>query len=632
VELFTGAFQVLGAVSTVAQAQADYPELEFAMPGPGWPSFSYAPRRFAEGDEPEAGLLAVHITGVTGGDAVPEAELVLRNRDGDSLLVYLPELTGLDADGVRLFVADDGSTHLAPADDDLLAAILTARNLAGLPTARSTVGQVLPIPARRPIQHRRAVAAWLCAAECEPRLRRGELGIDPQRGTFAFAEGDPAIGAPQLTVDYVEAFGGRIGARTFDHGRRAELPTRVVTQLGDAPAVARDHVYTGLQDALDALGDDGGSTEVVEIADSATYALDQPLLVDRLANGRVSIQAADGERPCIVLREPAPTSPPASPPAPVPGPAVVRSTVPLERLELSGLLLSGGVQVDRAVDAALISACTLDPRDGVRPSIVVMDDDRNSASTYLVCRTISGALTFGDGVERLTIADSIVDRFGGLAIAGPMAAPPPTLPATSPPVLRPASPPRPSDVPGLGLRPAGGAAALGLERVIAGTPLRAGAVLDPTTVRAETPVRNLHLERVTVLGRIRCETLEASECLLDDVTEVEDQQAGCIRFSRYELGSTLPRRYQCVPSDAQARAWTGAARCEAPLFGSRTFGWPNYLQLAARTPDSIRNASERRSEVGAFADRLNTLRERGFEIKTREFLPVGLTALALAET
>ena len=34
--------------------------------------------------------------------------------------------------------------------------------------------------------------------------------------------------------------------------------------------------------------------------------------------------------------------------------------------------------------------------------------------------------------------------------------------------------------------------------------------------------------------------LEASECLLDELVGVEDRQAGCIRFSRYEPGSILP--------------------------------------------------------------------------------------------
>jgi len=62
------------------------------------------------------------------------------------------------------------------------------------------------------------------------------------------------------------------------------------------------------------------------------------------------------------------------------------------------------------------------------------------------------------------------------------------------------------------------------------------------------------LERVTVLGRIHCDVLSASECLLDDVAVVEDRQSGCIRFTRFELGSVLPRRFQCVPSESEAAA------------------------------------------------------------------------------
>jgi hypothetical protein len=644
-ELFTGTFQRLGAIATIERDQSAHPDLEFSMGGPRWPSFSYAARRFAPGDEPEAGLLAVHVAVVDGGDWVPEAELVIVNRAGDSLLVYLPELDGIDADGVRMFIGADGSSHFAPAGDDALAAIQAARSLAGLPTARPSAGQVLPIAGRRPLQQRRPMAIELCSGRCRTRLLPGELGIDPERGTFAFAAGDPAIGGGRLSVDYVEAFSDRIGARTYTRDLDGSVPTRIVAQLGDAPLIARERVHTTFEDAFIHSGENGATEEVIEIADSATYILDQELVFDRLAGGRLTIRAANGVRPCIVLRGslPAspptsplsspPTSPPSSPPTP-PGGPILKFSSPLERLELGGLLISGGaVHIATPIKAALISACTLDPRTAAAASLIVTDEDRNSQSAYLICRSVSGGLTIGDGVEQVTIADTIIDRFGGLAIGGLTVGAPPASPPSSPPAGPPSSPPAsPPDTardaraflrstgPSVGLTRGG-------EMVRIATRVMAGDV-----GLTESPIRRLHLERVTVLGRIRCEVLEASECLLDDITRVEDQQAGCIRFSRYEIGSALPRRYQCVPSDEQSGAWTSPARCEAPLFGSRTYGWPNYVQLAARTPDSVRNASERRSEVGAFTGRLDTLRRRNFEIKTREFLPVGLSALALAET
>jgi hypothetical protein len=151
-------------------------------------------------------------------------------------------------------------------------------------------------------------------------------------------------------------------------------------------------------------------------------------------------------------------------------------------------------------------------------------------------------------------------------------------------------------------------------------------------MQAELSAQGVHLERVTVFGRVRCDVLDASEVLLDDLTFVEDQQAGCIRFSRYERGSVLPRRYECVPSDQQASACPPQARCLPPLFNSRRFARPDYAQLAAACPQEILTASEEGAEVGAFASALNTVRLKNLEIKLQEFLPVGLSALVIAET
>jgi hypothetical protein len=144
------------------------------------------------------------------------------------------------------------------------------------------------------------------------------------------------------------------------------------------------------------------------------------------------------------------------------------------------------------------------------------------------------------GVERLVVADSIVDQQGGVAIGGANTAP------------------------GDG----------------------------------EPPAPHVQLERVTVLGRIRCEVLSASESLLDGRVEVEERQPGCIRFSRYEPGSVPPRRYMCIPDEDDLRRCEGVARCLAPVFNSRRFGRPDYLQIAATCPAPILTGSESGAEVG----------------------------------
>jgi hypothetical protein len=142
----------------------------------------------------------------------------------------------------------------------------------------------------------------------------------------------------------------------------------------------------------------------------------------------------------------------------------------------------------------------------------------------------------------------------------------------------------------------------------------------------------VQLERVTVFGLVACEVLSVSESLLNDVVLVQDQQSGCVRFTRFERGSVLPRRYQCVPSESQAKACSERWRCLAPVFNSRRFGRPDYAQLAAACPTEILTASEAGAEVGAFAAALNTIRLSNLRTKLEEFMPVGLSAVIVAET
>lgn len=557
VEIFTGAFQPLAAVATVDQANADP-----AFPGPDpWPAFeARASAAALDNTAPENGLLSVLLTplGVPGG-FVPASELIVAGRSGRSLLVYLPEVAALGQDGLRLFVAEDGSTYEAPPDPVDSRDALEQRSLAGLGLARAAAGQILPIPGLWPLQQRRPVALDLCRCERSALLRPGELGIDPERGRFALAPGDPAIGQGEISVDYVEAFSHAVGARNFDRRDEAESPaTRRIARSGDAPGTAP--VYRSVAEAL---ADAANADEILEIADSATYAVAAEIAFAVPSVTRLTLRAAAGQRPCLVFYDA----------AGAPAPASLHVQSPLDDLELNGLLVSGGpLRIDDVVANLRLIACTLDPRAAALSgsSIIAPDADPNHRAQYLLCRCITGGLRVGAGIERIVLADSILDQRDGLALAGP----------------------------------------------------------DESAPPAEC---DLHLERVTVFGRVRCDVLEASECLLDDLVTVEDRQTGCIRFSRYELGSILPRRYECVPSDTQAEGCT-EFRCLPPSFNSRRFGRPDYAQLAAACPPEILAASEERAEVGAFAGALNPIRLANLEIKLAEFLPVGLSSVITAET
>jgi len=137
------------------------------------------------------------------------------------------------------------------------------------------------------------------------------------------------------------------------------------------------------------------------------------------------------------------------------------------------------------------------------------------------------------------------------------------------------------------------------------------------------------LSRCTVLGRAYVHRLECSESILDDYTVVDDTQDGCVRFSAWAQGSSLPRKYESVTiADG------------SPLFWSRRFGEAGYAQLldsadeqilaghTAGTP-SIRTGAQDGSEMGVFCRDGAAVKERSLLIKYQEYLPVGLAPVLI---
>jgi hypothetical protein len=137
------------------------------------------------------------------------------------------------------------------------------------------------------------------------------------------------------------------------------------------------------------------------------------------------------------------------------------------------------------------------------------------------------------------------------------------------------------------------------------------------------------LSRCTVLGRMFVHRLEASECILDEFSVVDDTQHGCVRFSAWAEGSVLPRQYESVEISDQS-----------PILTSRQFGQPGYGQLLASADAAIlapagatllAGAADG-SEMGAFARDKNPIKDRSILIKYQEYMPLGLVPVLVHVT
>jgi hypothetical protein len=97
----------------------------------------------------------------------------------------------------------------------------------------------------------------------------------------------------------------------------------------------------------------------------------------------------------------------------------------------------------------------------------------------------------------------------------------------------------------------------------------------------------------TVRGHIKVRTLAASSSILDGPAAAEHRQTGCVRYSYVKPGSTVPRKFRCVPDPAVPRP-----RDQAPVYAATDPGSPHYLTLARYCPAGIAAGGEGGSEMG----------------------------------
>ena len=439
----------------------------------------------------------------------------------------------------------------------------------------------------------------LCAWEEGLRrpLRADEIVIDPDIGRLVFgvtnvAQRDALIAAqgtgfvPRIYTSFTYGAAGPVGA----HPISRVTPTTAGVDLRPVSALPGG---TSLQTALDNL-DIATSPVVIEIRDSLVHPVDIAAVPGTAIDGGVSlrlaqsltIRAADGHRPIVLLAQPLAFRPVSAAAATTEAPAVR-----LEGVYVAGdaaTFPAGAALITRTAVARLeLIGCTLDPgghrqRDGsrvpMRPALHLENGygfasqaDRDAfvpTPDIVLQRTIAGALAIDDRY-RLELDGVVVDA--GLGVGDPLTG-----------------------------------------------DLAIGAATNPATDWG--PPLDFH--GVTCFGPVRVREVGGSGGIFVHRFEVLDNQHGCIKWSWFSgEADRLPPNHFCVRAPEARLAFT-----------SEWFNDPGYAQLARVTDRRVRTLGPNDDEMGAFGFQLNAHKWTNLQVRLREFMPLGVRPLVIPVT
>jgi hypothetical protein len=524
--------------------------------------------RFAEltawrdGERPPRLRAAVRLESSLAGAILAPAEVAWRSREGEAMLIHLPELVATGspepdtwpsppaytAVSPAVAVAVDGSTWWEAGGR----ARMATSGRAGQPYYRGVAPIAHTLLHRRRLVRWRSLCPWSREVEAGPKHRGtdpGVLDIDVDHGLFALALDEPAqlmapgpSGAPRppnVTVDYQEGYTMHLGARPAAREPELDLlqprPTRIVTRNGGLhrSTASLDPMpprYRSLAEALAAIHAAPVDVhEVVQIDDSATYPGEAMVWPGGTALTKITtltIQAAEQHRPVIQA------STWANP----------------HGASYAALLLRG-----LALDGAAMAA---PPAAEVRIQF---------------CSVLAPAASLSLAAPAVGAADVEVMRSltAGLHLAGP-----------------------------------------GTLRIVASV-VDAGAGAESSGFAITVPEGDLAIERATVIGTVATRELEASEVIFLDQVAVEDRFRGCIRFSAVPAGADLPRRHRTVEGIP-------------PRFVSVDRHDPAHTRLSEHCDPALVFGAADGSEMGAFHAVQASGRREALIRRLEEYTPAGL--------
>ena len=409
--------------------------------------------------------------------------------------------------------------------------------------------------AGEPVRARDLIAADLSEwAEPEP----DRVAVDVGSGRLLIGA-DLRVTMPgeAVYVDYHYGFSSNLGGGTYD--RRASLslsesqPWRLVVGPGGS-------VLT-LADALQQWRQDGAPHGVIRILDSGLYH--EALSLELPAGSRLTIEAADGARPCIRIQGELLISGPADPD---------RATV-----RLSGLSMEAVVRVQGAADIEVVH-CTMvhgDASDAEHPVFVSQGDSERSSVT--IEYSVLGPLSLDAGCGSLEVSDSII----GAALA------------SSSPVV-----------------------ALSAQGALAG-PVTS---LKRCTILGRIELWTLVLASECVFTDSVTVERQQAGCVRYSYIPDGSRTPGRFRCQP-ELAVAEAERAVEPPSAGQLSL---LKRRLIPRLTSVHFGEPGFCQLSEQCAIELRVGAEDGSEMGAFQHLQQSRRAANLRLVLREYLPATL--------
>jgi hypothetical protein len=140
---------------------------------------------------------------------------------------------------------------------------------------------------------------------------------------------------------------------------------------------------------------------------------------------------------------------------------------------------------------------------------------------------------------------------------------------------------------------------------------------------------DLHIEESTVVGKVhvRTMTLASNTIFMARLARCDSWQAalwcsrrqcGCVRFCFLPCSAIVPQQFQCLPPDPSEE---GAFE---PQFVILRYGHPSYGLLSGDTPMAIWTGADNGSQMGVFYALQQTEAVRNVQLRAQEYVPFGL--------